>query len=104
MVSYRGPGLQRNIGLYPPGATGHRTHHGGTGQYQVAWDARPRMMDTYRLDLKAIEQSLRDVQREFPKINEILQSRRDSMTDAVLDNMLAGYTFIDRAVVDGVDL
>jgi len=61
-------------------------------------------VDTYRLDLKAIEQSLRDVQREFPKINEILQSRRDSMTDAVLDNMLAGYTFIDRAVVDGVDL
>jgi prophage maintenance system killer protein len=61
-------------------------------------------MDQYRLDLKAIEQSLRDVQREFPKINEILQSRRDSMTDAVLENMLAGYTFIDRAVADGVDL
>jgi len=44
------------------------------------------------------------VQREFPKINEILQSRRDSMTDAVLENMLAGYTFIDKAVADGVDL
>jgi hypothetical protein len=61
-------------------------------------------MDQYRLDLKAIEQSLRDVQREFPKINEILQSRRDSMTDAVLENMLAGYAFVDRAVADGVDL
>jgi hypothetical protein len=61
-------------------------------------------MDQYRLNLKAIEQSLRDVQREFPKINEILQSRRDSMTDAVLENMLAGYTFVDRAVADGVDL
>src|SRR4030095_2380286 len=61
-------------------------------------------MDTYRLDLKAIEQSLRDVQREFPKINERLHSRRDSMTDAVLDNMLAGYTFVDQAVADGVDL
>jgi prophage maintenance system killer protein len=61
-------------------------------------------MDTYRLDLKAIEQSLRDVQREFPKINESLQSRRDSMTDAVLENMLAGYIFVDRAVADGVDL
>jgi prophage maintenance system killer protein len=61
-------------------------------------------MDTYRLDLKAIEQSLREVQREFPKINEILQSRRDSMTDAVLDNMLSGYIFVDRAVADGVDL
>ena len=61
-------------------------------------------MDHYRLDLRAIEQSLRDVQREFPKINELLHSRRDSMTDAVLDNMLAGYTFIDKAVADGVDL
>src|ERR671930_245643 len=61
-------------------------------------------MNTYRLDLKAIEASLRDVQREFPKINSILDSRRYSMTDAVLDNMLAGYTFIDKAVADGVDL
>ncbi len=61
-------------------------------------------MEHYRLDLKAIEQSLRDVQREFPKINELLHSRRDSMTDAVLDNMLAGYAFVDKAVADGVDL
>jgi len=61
-------------------------------------------MDTYRLDLKTIEQSLRDVQREFPKINEILHSRRDSMTDAVLENMLAGYAFVDKAVADGADL
>jgi prophage maintenance system killer protein len=61
-------------------------------------------MDTYRLDLKAIEQSLREVQREFPKINESLQSRRDSMTDAVLENMLAGYTFVEQALADGVDL
>jgi prophage maintenance system killer protein len=61
-------------------------------------------MDRYRLDLKAIEQSLREVQRAFPQINEILHSRRDSMTDAVLENMLAGYTFIDRAVAEDVDL
>ena len=61
-------------------------------------------MDTYRLNLKTIEQSLRDVQREFPKINEILHSRRDSMTDEVLENMLAGYAFVDKAVADGADL
>src|SRR5215470_5900469 len=61
-------------------------------------------MDKYCLDLKAIEQSLRDVQREFPKINELLHSRRDSMTDAVLENMLTGYTFVDKAVTDGIDL
>jgi hypothetical protein len=61
-------------------------------------------MDTYHVNLQTIEQSLRDVQREFPKINELLHSRRDSMTDAVLDNMLAGYDFVDKAVADGVDL
>jgi hypothetical protein len=61
-------------------------------------------MNTYRLNLKAIEVSLRDVQREFPKINELLHSRRDSMTDAVLENMLAGYAFVDKAVAEGVDL
>jgi hypothetical protein len=61
-------------------------------------------MDQYRLDLKAIEQSLRHVQREFPKINELLDSRRDSMTDDVLNNMLAGYASVDQAVADGVDL
>src|SRR5215217_2678492 len=61
-------------------------------------------MDTYRLDLKAIEESLREVQCQFPQINEVLHSRRDSMTDEVLENMLAGYTFVDKAVTDGVDL
>jgi hypothetical protein len=61
-------------------------------------------MDTYRLDLKTIEQSLRHVQHEFPKINAILQSHRDSMTDDVLENMLEGYAFVDQAVTEGVDL
>jgi hypothetical protein len=61
-------------------------------------------MGVYRLDLQAIEQSLRDVQREFPKINEVLHTRRDSMTDTVVDNMMAGYAFVDQAIADDVDL
>jgi hypothetical protein len=61
-------------------------------------------MKLCRLDLKVIEQFLHDVQREFPKINELLQLHRDSMTDAVLENMLSGYTFVDKAVAEGVDL
>jgi hypothetical protein len=64
----------------------------------------PEVMHTYRLDLQAIEESLRDVQRKFPQINAILHSPRDSMTDAVLENMLAGYAFVDKAVAEGVDL
>src|SRR5215510_10419823 len=81
MVSDRGPGLHRSPGLYSPGAAGDRAYHGRSRHHPVAWGARPRTVDTYRLDLKAIEQSLRDVQREFPKINERLHSRRDLMTD-----------------------
>jgi hypothetical protein len=61
-------------------------------------------MGTYRLELQTIEQSLRDVQRAFPEINDLLQSRRDAMTDEVVENMMAGYTFIDKAISDGTDL
>lgn len=61
-------------------------------------------MSKYRLDLNAIETSLRGVQREFPQINEVLQARRDSMTDVVVDNMMAGYTFVDKAIHDGINL
>jgi hypothetical protein len=57
-------------------------------------------MGQYRLNLNAIEQSLRGVQQEFPKINEIPRSRRDSMTDEVIANMMAGYTLVDQALAD----
>ena len=61
-------------------------------------------MGKYRLELQTIERSLRDVQEAFPTINNVLQSRRESMTDAVVGNMMAGYTFIDKAISDGTDL
>jgi hypothetical protein len=61
-------------------------------------------MGRNRLNLPAVEQSLRTVQREFPKVNEVLRSRRDSMTDAVVENMMAGYAFVDWAMADDTDL
>lgn len=63
-----------------------------------------RLMGRNRFNLKAIELSLRHVQREFPQINANLRSRRDSMTDEVLDNMMSGYAFVDWAVADDTDL
>src|ERR1043166_7047614 len=57
-----------------------------------------------RLNLPEIARSLRDVQREIPKINEVLRSGRDSMTDEVVENVLAGYAFIDRAIAEDIDL
>jgi len=57
-----------------------------------------------RLNLPEIKRSLRDVQREFPKINEVLRSRRDSMTDEVVANMMAGYTLVDQVLAENLDL
>jgi hypothetical protein len=56
------------------------------------------------LDLTAIEVSLRAVQREFPRINAHLQSRRDELSDEVLENMMAGYALLDKAIVEGKNL
>ena len=56
-------------------------------------------MSKHRLNLQAIEQSLREVQQTFPQINAVLRSRRDSMTEEVFQNMMAGYAFIDWASV-----
>src|SRR5262245_9430310 len=61
-------------------------------------------MGKSRLNLRTIERSLRRVQREFPRINEFLLSRRDSMSDEVIANMMAGYTLIDKVLADSTDL
>jgi hypothetical protein len=56
------------------------------------------------LNLQAIEASLRDVQAQFPRINAILKSRRDSMDDAIVERMLLGYAFVDDLLTRKVDL
>jgi len=61
-------------------------------------------MEKYRLDLQAIETSLRELQQAFPTINALLQSRRDAMTDEVVEQMMAGYTFVDQAIADDAEL
>jgi len=54
--------------------------------------------------LRAIEASLRDVQTQFPRINAILKSPRDRMDDAIVENMLSGYAFVDGLLARKVDL
>jgi hypothetical protein len=56
-----------------------------------------------RLNLVAIESSLRDLQREFPRINKYLDTPRDRLDDVVVTNLLAGYAYVDRLVRGGVD-
>lgn len=58
----------------------------------------------YRLNLAAIEATLREVQCQFPNINRDLQTRRDNLDDEVLTNMMAGYACIDNAIEKGLDL
>jgi hypothetical protein len=57
-----------------------------------------------RLDLPAIEESLHAVQRAFDRINAALTARRDPMDNRVVDNMVAGYAFVDSLVARGIDL
>jgi Fic/DOC family len=47
---------------------------------------------------------LRQVQREFEGINARLSSRREPMSDRVVENMLTGYAFVDALLVAGIDL
>lgn len=61
-------------------------------------------MGSPRLNLRAIETSLRDVQEDFARINEGLSVPRDAMTDEVRENMMAGYRCIDNALAGGHDL
>jgi len=58
----------------------------------------------YRINLSAIEASLRGVEEAFERINAALQSHRDPMTDDVVENMVEGYAFIDKLVAERVEI
>jgi len=55
-------------------------------------------------DLVAIESALRHLQAHFPKINESLQSRRESLDPRIVSNMMAGYHLVDDLLAQRVDL
>ena len=57
-----------------------------------------------RLRLARIDEELSEVQRYFPAINAVLNSRRDEFTDTVRQNMLAAYEFLDAVVNQDLDL
>jgi prophage maintenance system killer protein len=57
-----------------------------------------------RVHLAAVEASLRGLQRDFERVVGDPATGRDPMDDHVVDNMLAGYAFVDALVADGVDV
>ncbi len=62
------------------------------------------MAKAQRLNLAAIEASLRAVQADFARINATLDTPRDPLGEDVLQRMLLGYRQIDRYLAEGVDL
>jgi hypothetical protein len=64
----------------------------------------PVVVGSPRLNLSAIEASLRAVQREFDRINRRLSAQRDPLSDDVVANMLAGYALVDALVEARVDI
>lgn len=67
--------------------------------------SHPHERDSHpmRLNLTAIDASLRAVQDDFDRINRTLSTPRDPMTDMVRRNMMAGYRMVDEALTSGLD-
>jgi len=61
------------------------------------------MAKRLHLHLGRIDDELRDVQRNFPAINAVLNCRRDDFTDTVRQNMCTAYEFLDAVVADDLD-
>jgi hypothetical protein len=61
------------------------------------------MGDVRRLNLDAIEASLRDVQAHFGSINKTLSTRRDPLSDFVLERLMLGYRRVDALLGADID-
>lgn len=56
------------------------------------------------INLRAIDASLRKLQRVFPEVNQKFFDHRDSLDDDVIEKMLEGYALVDRLVADRTDI
>ncbi|MCF7982835.1 MAG: hypothetical protein K9L70_00375 [Thiohalocapsa sp.] len=62
------------------------------------------MTNAGRLNLPAIEASLRALQFDFEAVNATLSSPRDPLTDEVLHRLLLGYGYVDDLLANNIDL
>ncbi len=58
----------------------------------------------YLFHLGAIEQSLKEFQREFPLINDRLAMRRETFTNLMIQQILEAYEFLNGLLVKEMDL
>nr|WP_319396478.1 hypothetical protein [uncultured Desulfobacter sp.] len=62
------------------------------------------MSAKFRIDLEAVEYYLRTVQKNFEQINDSLDMRREPMRDEIVENMLAGYRYINNLLGEDLSL
>ena len=53
------------------------------------------MSAKFRINLEAVEYYLKNVQKNFEHINDRLDMRREPMRDEIVENMLAGYRYVN---------
>ena len=49
----------------------------------------------FRINVDQVEKSLRAVQRDFHQINDSLDMRRENLADEIVENMVAGYDYVN---------
>ncbi|MGD9310193.1 MAG: Fic family protein [Desulfosarcina sp.] len=57
----------------------------------------------FKISIAMVEQSLRAVQKDFHHINDTLDMRREAMQDSIVENMLAGYRYVNRMIEKEID-
>ena len=58
----------------------------------------------YRIDIKEVEKSLCQVQKNFEKINETLDMRREPLRDQIVLNLLDGYRYVNQLIDEDISL
>jgi hypothetical protein len=56
------------------------------------------------MNLASVDTSLRRLQQHYAGELVDLAAGRDPLDDRVIDNMMAGYTFVDTLVGEGIDV
>jgi hypothetical protein len=59
---------------------------------------------SYRINIDQVEASLRAVQQDFKLINQTLDMRREHLADEIVENMIAGYQYVNQVMEMDISL